>query len=736
MIRGNEIYLCRNGLNAENFRKGEDKYYHFILLAKDLQGNEQIREISTRAWTRSYMARGMRRVPTYYQDLVDIISPNKGHVIGSSACLGGALPTQILKARDTHSPQLYEKVKLWIKQMVNIFGEGNFYLELQPEPNADQTYVNHKLVELSEELKVPYIITTDSHYLKKEDRPIHKAFLNAQEGDREVDSFYALTYMMSTEELKKHLTITEEQIETAFNNIQGIIDKCEDYSLLKPLKIPQLPWKHHVHTTALSDWFDKIPMLKQFSESEHASNRELAEAIVSGLERHLDCQNEAAYNEINNCLNMTWVSSEKNKASWASYFLNLQKIIDECWEAGSIVGCGRGSGVGFLLLYLLDITQINPLRETTKTFAWRFLNPDRVSVLDVDVDIEGGRREQVLNHLRQTYGQDRVANVATFGTEKSKSAILTAARGLGIDNDIASYISSLVPAERGLVWSLDQCMYGDEENDLKPVKQFVFEMTKNYPELWEVAHKIEGLINRVGIHAGGVIFVDEPFTKSTALMRAPDGTVITQLDLHDAEDVSLIKYDLLSVEAMDRIHTCLDLICDAGYAERKPTLKETYESIIGIYNLKRTDKKMWEMVWNHQIQALFQMEKASGVNGIELTKPESVDDLATLNSVIRLMALEKGAEQPLNKYARFKSNIQYWYREMDQYGLTPEEQKLLEPIVKISYGICESQERFMQLVQMPECGGFDLTWADKLRKSIAKRTQKNIINYKMNILQL
>jgi DNA polymerase-3 subunit alpha len=122
VIRGNEIYLCRNGLNAENFRKGEDKYYHFILLAKDLQGNEQIREISTRAWTRSYMARGMRRVPTYYQDLVDIISPNKGHVIGSSACLGGALPTQILKARDTHSPQLYEKVKLWIKQMVNIFG--------------------------------------------------------------------------------------------------------------------------------------------------------------------------------------------------------------------------------------------------------------------------------------------------------------------------------------------------------------------------------------------------------------------------------------------------------------------------------------------------------------------------------------------------------------------------------------------------------------------------------------
>ena len=172
---------------------------------------------------------------------------------------------------------------------------------------------------------------------------------------------------------------------------------------------------------------------------------------------------------------------------------------------------------------------------------------------------------------------------------------------------------------------------------------------------------------------------------------------------------------------MDKIHTCLDLLCEYGYAERKPTLKETYENLIGIYNLERDDKEMWKMVWNHDIQSLFQMEKQSGIQGIALTKPESVDDLATLNSVIRLMAQEKGAEQPLNKYARFKKDISLWYKEMRDYGLTPEEQKLLEPILKISYGMCESQERFMQLVQLPECGGFSLTWADGLRKAIAKK---------------
>jgi DNA polymerase III subunit alpha len=163
------------------------------------------------------------------------------------------------------------------------------------------------------------------------------------------------------------------------------------------------------------------------------------------------------------------------------------------------------------------------------------------------------------------------------------------------------------------------------------------------------------------------------------------------------------------------------LLIEQGYIEYNGDLKETYENIVGIYNLERNVKDMWEMVWEHKIQSLFQMEKQSGIQGIALTKPESVDDLATLNSVIRLMAQEKGAEQPLSKFARFKEDINLWYQEMEHYGLTEEEQKVLEPIIKISYGICESQEGFMQLVQMPECGGFDLTWADRLRKSIAKK---------------
>lgn len=718
VIRGNEIYLCRDGLTKDNFIKGQDKFYHFILLALDATGHEQIRELSTRAWMRSWKTGKMARRPTYYQDLIDIISANPGHVVGATACLGGFLDNKLLQYNENPDPTLWNNILGWCLSMQSIFGKGNFLLELQPSKYKEQKIANAGLLKLSEELDIPYIITTDSHYARPEDAPIHEAFLNAQEGEREVKSFYATTYLMSGNELNDF--IEEEIIVKANETIAEVAARAQDYSLMKPLVIPSLVWNEPTLKIIPDVYFKRIPSLKKFVESSFNGDKVLARAIIEKLESDVRLQTQRIYDEVEINLQMTWESSEVNNAHWSAYFLNLQKIIEVCWDSGTLVGCGRGSGVGFILLYLLDIIQINPLWETTKLYPWRFLNPSRVSVLDIDTDIEGGRRAQTLQALRDFYGQDRVSNVITFRTEKSKSALQTAARGLGIDVDISLYLASLVPVDRGIARTLKQCYYGDEENGFKPVPEFVRQM-KLYPELWSVAQRIEGLVCGIGEHAGGVIFVDEPFTKSTALMRVPNGDVVTQFDLHDSEDVSLIKIDLLSVEALDKIHTCLDLLVEYKYLEPGATLKETYEKAIGVYNLERENKDMWKMIWSHKIESLFQMEKQSGVQGIALTKPECLDDLATLNSVIRLMAQEPGDEQPLNKYARFKKDISLWYAEMDQYGLTKEEQKLLEPILKSSYGICESQERFMMLVQLPECGGMSLTWADSLRKSIAKK---------------
>ena len=725
IIIGNEIYLCRDGLNNENFIQGEDKYYHFILLARDREGFRQICELSTRAWMRSYMGRGLRRVPTYYSDIVEIISKNPGHVIGSTACLGGMLATQLLKYREEPSKELWNKILNWCNLMCSTFGgKDYFYLELQPSATKEQTYVNQKLIEISKILNIDYIITTDSHYLTKDDREIHKAFLNSQNGEREVDSFYATTYLMDEEDLRNHLNLSNEELEIAYNNILKIQNLCEDYSIMKSLKIPSLKWQDYSNIKVTKEWINKIPYFETFLNSEYNGDRILVQAIIDGINKHSDLQCEEAYKEINSNLETTWISSNVNKAHWSAYYLNLQKIIDLCWEAGSIVGPGRGSGVGFLLLYCLGITQINPLREETKCFAWRFLNPERVSVLDVDFDIEGQRREQVLNKFREFYGEDRVSNVTTLRTEKSKSAILTAARGLEIDNDVANYLASLIPSDRGQLRTLSEVFYGNKEKDFKPNSIFVNEMTNNYPELWKVAQKIEGLINGTGIHAGGVIFVDEPFTNSTALMRAPDGTICTQFDLHDCEDVSLIKYDALSVEAMDKIHNCLDLLVKYNEVQAETTLKETYEKVLGIYNIERQDEKMWKLVWDHKIMSLFQMEQESGYRGIELAKPKSVNDLSVLNSVIRLMAPEKGAKTPLETWSEYRKDISPWIKEMKFYGLTNEEIEWLSHHSAITNGICESQEGLMSLVQETRLGGNSLTFADKCRKGIAKKQGK------------
>lgn len=500
LIRGNEIYLTRNDLNAQNYDRTKDRYFHFILLCKDLEGYHQICELSTRAWKRSYVSRRLRRRPTYYRDLKEVVKPNQGHLIASSACLGSQLDKFLLQYMDTGNIEYYNTAKKWCLYIIDIFGAENFYLEMQPSNGKEQVFVNKQLLRISNELGIPYIITTDSHYGRPEDAFIHEAFLNAQDGEREVRSFYETTYMMSDEEIRSFFSyLSEEEIESAYESIRKIKDACEDFSILKPLEIPQLPWRDfRAHSRAEQYRYTQaMPELLKFIESPHKADNALVCALIDGIEAHKDLQCQEAYDALNECLGMTWISSEVNKARWSAYFLNLQKIVDECWNAGTIVMPARGSGGGFLLLYALDIIQLNCLREKTATYPWRFLNPARVSVLDVDIDISGLKRAQVLAHLRKYYGENRVANVATFKLEKSKSAILTAARGLGIDVDDAQYISSLITAERGQLYSLHQMYYGDEDAGIKPNNTFIEEVNK-FDNLWDIASRIEGLICGMG----------------------------------------------------------------------------------------------------------------------------------------------------------------------------------------------------------------------------------------------
>ena len=366
---GNEIYLT-------DTRNHGQKYYHFILIAKDAIGHKALRELSSTAWYYSYMDRGMERVPTLKDELTEIVKHYKGHLIATSACIGGELSSwsllyaEALKVNDQKMAIEFQKeIQDFMDFVLDLFGD-DFYIECAPSNKEDQMTVNSQLFKIATAYNVKMVIGTDSHYLTKEDRMVHKAYLNSQDKEREVDAFYATAYLMDTDDLEEHLDLTREELDTAYENILKINEKCEDYSILKPLKIPSLKWKTY-YSQLTTDWIEKIPMLKTFNESDFVGDRELVKAILDGIVEHSDLQNQESYDEINSNLEMTWVSSNVNKAHWSAYYLNLQQIIDLCWEAGSLVGPGRGSGVGFILLYVLGITQINPLREKTRTFAWR-----------------------------------------------------------------------------------------------------------------------------------------------------------------------------------------------------------------------------------------------------------------------------------------------------------------------------------------------------------------------------
>lgn len=387
IIRGNEIYLCRNGLNSENFIKGKDRYWHFILLAKDAEGHQQLRELSTRAWLRSYKTGKMIRVPTYYSDLKEVIGKNKGHVIGQQACLGSFLSHLEVDYMNDPTEEKWDNIKLWTKKIQDIFGEENFFLEVQPATTKDQILVYQATKKLSDELNIPVQISLDAHYLKKDDKEIHKAFLTSQEGERETDDFYATTYMMNVDEIKEYMiqNLDEETIDKWLNNSKIVYDMCNDYDLTKPLHIPYLPLTiDKVTNEEFSEFKDKIKELPYFYNSPYQADRDMACALIKKIQSDREqYDNKKTFEEMDRNLEAVRISSDKQNTRWSAYLLNMRDYVKVIWEKGdSLVGCARGSGGGFLLLNMLDIIQINPLREKAPLKYWRFLNPERASVLD------------------------------------------------------------------------------------------------------------------------------------------------------------------------------------------------------------------------------------------------------------------------------------------------------------------------------------------------------------------
>lgn len=369
VILGNEIYLCKEDCRETHI------FPHFILLAKNARGNRALRELSTIANCENSFTWVSQRKPTYYSDLVRVLSEYKGDVIGSTACAGGALGKMILQGYDPTN---------WLLKMRDIFGEGNFFMEIQPSVQDEQEIINKKIVELSNKLGIDFIITTDAHYLKKEDEEIHKAFLQSQEADRETGLFYKTTYMMSEEEIHQWLddSIGYDNVERAFRTSERIGDMIEEYELEKPLNIPYIPDDlTEPNTFEVEKYVDNIPLLKEFAESKWDADRHLVREIIKGIKKEPEVfETERAYEEIQYELNSIKILSEKQNTPWSAYLIMTQGVVDEMWKH-SLVGCGRGSGGGFVLLYLLGIIQVCSLKENVRMYPWRFLQLTRIELV-------------------------------------------------------------------------------------------------------------------------------------------------------------------------------------------------------------------------------------------------------------------------------------------------------------------------------------------------------------------
>lgn len=554
---GDEIYLVDEIPN--------DEHYHYILLAKDKQGHKILRILSSLAWLNSYSAKGLTRVDTLKSDLERYVKANPGHLIASTACIGGELGKRILsmtaaeKMGDTATVQKEHdaivKFVLWNK---DLFGD-DFYIETQPGISKEQIIVNRRLLSIAKCFDVKVTCTSDSHYYRPEDRLIHKSFLNSKEGDREVDAFYQDAYLHTDEEMiEKYAKSDFDQsfVEYMFNNTIEIMNKIEDYTLFHTQQIPMVEVKDYPKKV----WDNKYPVLNSMFSSDDKVNRYWVNQCVDKL-KELKLDNDTYFSRLEEEADVKQTISEKLDTNIFAYPVTLQYYIDKFWELGSTVGAGRGSSCSGLNHWLLGVTQLDPVQWDLPFF--RYLNKERIELPDIDVDLAPSKRPAILDYIKRERGVkfnkdiDDIFKenlgctlVATFGTESSKNCVLTACRGYrteefpdGIDNDIAQYLSSLIPSERGFVWSISDTYYGNEKEDRKRVVSFQQEVDK-YPGLLEILLGIEGIISRRGSHASGVIFNDEDPFEYSAYMRAPNGDITTQYDLHSLEWAGMTKYDL------------------------------------------------------------------------------------------------------------------------------------------------------------------------------------------------
>ena len=721
----------------------------------------------------------MERVPILKSEVKEIIERyGKGHIIATTACIGGELSSCALamaNAREVGDQKTaaihYNKIVDFMKYCIDIFGD-DFYVECAPSTAADQMKVNTTLYKIAKAFNVKMVVGTDSHYLTAADRPVHKAYLNSKGGEREVDDFYEFAHLMDSDEVIELLTpcFPEGFVEEILDNTEEVRGKIQYFDLFHKQDIPRVEVKEYQKRDLISwiggkgneeiDNTNNYPHLAEMLKSDDVQNRYWVNQCLEKLQELNKISDKRYLEELEEEARVKSVISEKLETNMFRYPNTLQHYIDMIWDCGSMVGAGRGSSCAALNHYLMGITQLDPIEWNLPFF--RYLNDERVELGDIDIDICPSKRPEILRKIKEERGQMFAETtpqwakenlgctlVATFGTEGTKSAILTACRGYigpvpgdysegeenfsgGIDVDEAQYMASLIPEERGFLWPIHDVVFGNEAKGRRPVTTFVKEVEK-YPGLLDIIIAIEGLVNKRSSHASGVILYDgDPFEHG-AFMRTPKGEIITAYDLHDSEYMGLTKYDFLVTEVQDKLVQAIQLMQEDGQIEPELSLREVYDKYFHPSVLPLDDEKIWDALDNVSVINTFQFDSQVGAQVAKKLRPRNVLEMADANGLMRLTG-EEGEERPMDKYARFKNNIKLWYDEMTNCGLTKAEQSALEPYFKDSYGVPPSQEQLMRMLMDPKICNFTLAEANAARKIVGKKQMSKIPELKQKVL--
>ncbi len=639
-IIGCEVYVSPTSRFDKSTERKETPY-HLILLAKNNEGYKNLIKLVTLSYLEGF----------YYKPRVDreILRKYSQGLIGLSACLKGEIPSYILQNNQ-------EKAKEIAADLVDIFGEDNFYLELQKNGIPEQEIVNENLIKIGQELSIPLVASNDIHYLKKEEAEAHEILLCIQTATNlddpkrlkfATDKFY----FTSPEEMNQNFA----EIPQAIENTVRIAEKCNLEIDFKQAQLPnfEVPPDYNINSYLKKLCYEGL--------------KERYPVITRPLEERLEYE-----------------LSVIEKMEFAPYFLIVWDFVRYAKEKKIMVGPGRGSAAGSLVAYCLRITNVDPIAHGL--LFERFLNPERISMPDFDIDFCYERRGEVIEYVSKKYGEDKVAQIITFGTMAARAVVRDVGRALGIPYAQVDTIAKMIPWEPDI--TIKKAL--DKENRLKDLAK----EDKNVKKLIEIASSLEGLARHASTHAAGIVISQEPLTEYVPLQKTAEGEICTQYAMAELEELGLLKMDFLGLRTLTVIGDTLEIV------------KHTQGKEINLDQIPLNDHQVYEILSQGNCTGIFQLESEGMRDLVRRLKPESIEDIGALLALYRPGPLGSGMIEDFINRKKGIVEIRYPH-------------PLLEPILKETYGVIVYQEQVMRIAS--ELAGFTLGEADILRKAMGKK---------------